>query len=107
MEKNQVLGRAISTLLTSLGISKAEVYLQDSINYIKSCDAQFDIIFLDPPFKSNLLLPSLELIAKRNLRPNGMVYVEFLKNDVELPKEWRKLKVGSTKSMQYSLLTMG
>ena len=107
VEKNQVLGRAISTLLTSLGISKAEVYLQDSINYIKSCDAQFDIIFLDPPFKSNLLLPSLELIAKRNLRPNGMVYVEFLKNDVELPKEWRKLKVGSTKSMQYSLLKMG
>ena len=107
VEKNQVLGSAISTLLTSLGISKAEVYLQDSINYIKSCDAQFDIIFLDPPFKSNLLLPSLELIAKRNLRPNGMVYVEFLKNDVELPKEWRKLKVGSTKSMQYSLLKMG
>ena len=107
VEKNQVLGSAISTLLTSLGISKAEVYLQDSINYIKSCDAQFDIIFLDPPFKSNLLMPSLELIAKRNLRPNGMVYVEFLKNDVELPKEWRKLKVGSTKGVQYSLLKMG
>ena len=46
VEKNQVLGRAISTLLTSLGISKAEVYLQDSINYIKSCDAQFDICLL-------------------------------------------------------------
>ena len=107
VEKNQVLGSAISASLTSLGISNAKVYLQDSIKYIESCDTQFDIIFLDPPFKSDLLLSSLELIAERNLRPNGLVYVEFLKNDVKLPKEWQKLKAGSTKSMEYNLLTKG
>jgi 16S rRNA (guanine966-N2)-methyltransferase len=105
VENNPILGEAISALLTSLGISKAEVCLQDSINYIESCDTRFDIIFLDPPFKSDLLLSSLKLIAKRNLRPNGIVYVEFSKNEVELPKEWRKLKVGATKSLEYCLLT--
>jgi 16S rRNA (guanine966-N2)-methyltransferase len=107
VEKNRVLGGAIRALLISLGISKAEVHLQDSINYIEYCDTQFDIIFLDPPFKSDLLLSSLELIAKRNLRPNGIVYVEFSKNEVELPDEWRKLKVGSTKSLEYCLLKKG
>lgn len=105
VEKNPILGGAISALLMSLGISKAEVCLQDSINYIESCDTRFDIIFLDPPFKSDLLLSSLELISERNLQPNGVVYVEFMKNELELPKEWRRLKAGSTKSMEYSLLT--
>ena len=83
------------------------MYLQDSINYIESCGTEFDIIFLDPPFGSGLLLPSLELIAKRNLVPNGVIYAEFSKNKVELPKEWRKLKVGATKSLEYCLLTRG
>lgn len=52
----------------------------DALEYLRSvpqCQG-FDLIFLDPPFDSDLLEPAVELIMERELlNENGIVYVEM------------------------------
>lgn len=42
---------------------------------LASLSGQFDIIFLDPPYKSEFYLPALEIIAERDLLAAGGVIV--------------------------------
>lgn len=45
--------------------------------FIKTTPAQFDIIFLDPPFKKQDVLPFIKAIEQSNvLAPNGLLYLE-------------------------------
>lgn len=49
----------------------------DAKEYLARTDKRFDIIFLDPPYKSNEIVPCLEIIAKRKiLNDGGVVVVE-------------------------------
>lgn len=45
----------------------AETILSDSIEYLKRCKDKFDIIFIDPPYKTDLGLKALKIIADRKL----------------------------------------
>lgn len=49
----------------------------DAIEFLKNSRKQFQIIFLDPPFSSNLIEKSLELIKKNQLLADeGKIYIE-------------------------------
>lgn len=49
----------------------------DGIKFLKKTDKIFDIIYLDPPYRSNLYNKALEQIEARNLlSENGIVVVE-------------------------------
>lgn len=49
----------------------------DALKFLDKCQEKFDLIFLDPPYKSNLLSPSLKLIAEHDLlADDGVVYAE-------------------------------
>ncbi len=47
----------------------------DAKEYLARTDKRFDIIFLDPPYKSNEIVPCLEIIAKRKILNDGGVVV--------------------------------
>ena len=50
----------------------------DILNYLSSETKPFDIIFLDPPYNTDLGVKALNLIAKRNLlKPNGVIVYEY------------------------------
>lgn len=58
--------------------AQIEVVHQDAVSYLKNCIRQFDLVFLDPPYKSALLQPSLELLISRDLiTPDCLLYVEM------------------------------
>lgn len=49
----------------------------DAIHYLEKHTAQFDIVFLDPPFNSDLLSHCLQSLASRPiLKSQGLVYIE-------------------------------
>lgn len=54
----------------------------DALNYLKTSNNKFDVIFIDPPYASNLLIESLKLVEKF-LKPNGVIYIENDK-DIDL-----------------------
>jgi 16S rRNA (guanine966-N2)-methyltransferase len=69
-----------------------------------------DIVFLDPPFHQNLILPSLEALEKSNLlKPSSLVYLEIERefNLVDqLDPRWQVLKNKQTGKVGYYLLSL-
>lgn len=50
----------------------------EALKYFKDNNIKFDIIFLDPPYKLNLINKSIELIEKYNLlNENGIIVCEY------------------------------
>lgn len=74
---------------------KAKVLLTDGIKFLKNIKEKYDIIFLDPPYKTDLLEQALNMVPQK-LNENGIVICEHLKNlklqehynDIRLQKEY-------------------
>lgn len=66
-------------------LSYAVLYNRESISYLRSGSEKFDIIFLDPPYRSGLLQKALE-IADQCLNDGGVIICEAPK-DEQLPEE--------------------
>lgn len=59
-------------------ISKSSLILSDSTRFLKQTNKKFDIIFIDPPYESNLYENSLVEIKKQKLlNPDGQIIVEY------------------------------
>lgn len=62
--------------LQKLGVgSEAKTYNLDFRALLSSVGGEFDLIFLDPPYKENFAFEGLEIIAKRKLLASGGVAV--------------------------------
>ena len=58
-----------------------EDMLDDAIAYLKNCKTKFDLILLDPPYKTDLGTNSIEIIVKNDLlKENGKIIFETDKN---------------------------
>lgn len=56
---------------------RGRVAAGDSMEYLATAQERFDLIFLDPPYAAELLVPALELIARRDLLcPHGVIAAE-------------------------------
>ncbi len=67
----------------------------------------WDVIFLDPPFSSDLLEPALQLIAARALlAADGFCYVELATDAAlpPLPAHWQMHRSGKAGEVGYHLL---
>jgi 16S rRNA (guanine966-N2)-methyltransferase len=67
----------------------------------------FDIVFLDPPFASDLLVSTFQWLEKSELLKSGsLIYIEKArdKKDLQLPPGWQTLKTKKTKSINYFLI---
>lgn len=66
----------------------------------------FDIVFLDPPYQSNLLLPTCHYLEQHHFLASGAyIYLEAdaLIEDNELPSQWRIIKAGHAGQVYYHL----
>ena len=58
-----------------------EIKHQNALKYIQADTKQYDIIFLDPPFNSDLLEKTVSLLIERQLLSSkGLLYVESAAN---------------------------
>lgn len=56
---------------------KSRVVQGEALSFLASCREKFDVIFLDPPYQTDLLDKSLELITKFDiLREHGIIVCE-------------------------------
>ncbi len=57
--------------------ANASVHITDVFAYLKKCTMQYDFIFMDPPYHSDLIVKAVELISTRNLlKENGIIVCE-------------------------------
>ena len=77
VDSNYKAIKVIENNLKNIGITEAKVLNMDYKKAIEILDEKFDIIFLDPPYKTNYIEESIKLITKYNLlKDNGIIVCE-------------------------------
>ena len=67
---------------------------------------QYDLVFIDPPFRQELALPCAALLEQQGwLAPEALIYLECEKelNVASLPAHWRLLKESIAGQLAYRL----
>lgn len=78
VEYNPATVRQLGRQIDAFGASNMRVEQGSALQYLASLPVPVDFIFLDPPFHSELLQLSLDLIEpERMLKPGGRIYLEF------------------------------
>ena len=94
--------QALNSNLGKLRAERIELVAMDALKFVDSDRRRFDVIFLDPPYRLNLLpklLPSLD----SHLSREGLVYLEgdsFREPD----EDWLVWREGLAGKVHYELL---
>lgn len=108
VERDPALARALDAQVNVLQAAQMQVCCSDALQWLNQPQELFDIIFLDPPFGTDLLSQSLELIAANAmLRAGGRVYVEAPLNDAPSETDqWMQIKQTRAGKVRAVLLQM-
>ncbi len=82
--------------------AQAQVVLLDAISFLKQTQTQFDIAFLDPPYKTGLLQKTLDVVTKV-VTKNGMIICEHSVEEM-LPNNVKDFRI--TKSYKYGKIML-
>lgn len=105
VESNRELCELLQEQASRFGSERHDIQQADALSWLQHTDKQFDIIFMDPPFKQGMIEDCCQIIYHRNLlKPRGKLYVEAEKG-LSLPPDWRVLKNKQTGQVQTVLLT--
>ncbi|MDH5610973.1 MAG: 16S rRNA (guanine(966)-N(2))-methyltransferase RsmD [Gammaproteobacteria bacterium] len=99
-----------------LSASQTEVICNDAVKFLKNyeqCDNRiFDIVFIDPPYRMDVIAQCCEWLESRQcLSDHAKIYVEcdasrdLSNNSNALPANWRCLKHKKTGQVGYHLFT--
>ncbi len=81
-----------------------KIVCREALAYVNSCSEKFDLIFLDPPYKGNLLSQSLQLVDGK-LAKDGKIYIEY-ENEPLIPDSYRVVKQGKAGNVKFALLEL-
>jgi 16S rRNA (guanine966-N2)-methyltransferase len=77
VDQNGKCVATIKRLMKDLGIAKPKVIKMNVWQYVKTCNDQYDFIFMDPPYAMPRQEELVSLIFERNLlKPEGLLVVE-------------------------------
>jgi len=107
IEKSAVAAKALHASVELLEPSGADVRQADALEFVGTADeTHFDVIFLDPPFATDMLGDLCRLLDKSSLLEAGsLIYLEDdrARPAIELPPGWRLLKSKNAGNVRYSL----
>ena len=94
IESNREAAFYIKKNLKNLGAINGDLIIAEATSWLKCAKDidPFDIVFLDPPFKANLMFDCFQLLESNNMiADNGSIYIETeteFKEEI-LPESWR------------------
>jgi len=101
VENSRPAMEALKRNAETLKATRLEIVARDAMQFLAGSGEQFDIIFLDPPYRADLL-PRLFPLLEDRLKPDGTVYLE---NDraVEPPPGWKITKESRAGTVRFQL----
>ena len=107
LEKDRGAANQLTKNLTTLKCENGVVKNIDSLKFLeKKATQKFDIVFIDPPFRKNLLQQSCQLLEDNQwLNDDAVIYIEMESelSSVELPKNWQCLKEKNAGQVTFAL----
>lgn len=88
--------------LATLKIPNVKIIAHDAIKFLESTTEQFDVVFLDPPYRQGWL-ERVEPLLVRLLRPGAKVYVES-ETPVAQLAHMAAVRAGQAGQVHYQLL---
>lgn len=109
VEKDASAAAALRTHLTEFGgqsDTRGRIERMDALQFLRRDATPFDIVFLDPPFVSDLLVRAAALLEERGwLGAGALIYVECAAREglPQLPQNWALLKARQAGEVGYHL----
>ena len=102
---------ALRKNIAALDAGGADVHEIDAIKYLKGFDeVEFDIVFLDPPFATDMHADLCRLLVERSLlAERARIYIEEGRSTPAtiLPEGWQILRTKNAGNVRYSLVSSG
>ena len=102
--------RQLATNLDTLKCTRGETLRMDAMRYLETPRDPFDIVFLDPPYRRNLLAPALDALMRDGwLAPGALVYLEHETGIAPpgLPRGWALYRSAAAGQVRYHLARPG
>jgi len=101
----------LKTNLASLDCERAAVQQADALSYLQQTPGKpFDVVFLDPPYRKDLLAPCCELLNEQAwLAKGARVYLENERGYTlpALPENWQLARSKKAGQVAYHLAIVG
>lgn len=108
VEKQKGIVQSLDKIKGLLQASDSELSIvnQDAVNWLTQCRNKFNLVFIDPPFKKNLLQPVIERLLQHNLLHDGaLLYIEHeIELDWQMPTQFVAIKRKTTRQVCSLLL---
>jgi 16S rRNA (guanine966-N2)-methyltransferase len=101
VERDRQVAKALRESAANLQAQGAEVVEDDALAYLKRATQTFDVVFIDPPYASDLAAKAFALLPAR-LNPGARVYAESAQ-PLQLPAPWRALREDRAGAVRYAL----
>jgi 16S rRNA (guanine966-N2)-methyltransferase len=93
IDSSKAVSEQLRQNLKQLECNAANVQVKDAIMWLKEGNAEknsFDLVFVDPPFKQQLVTPCCELLEQHGwVKEGGYIYIETEINLLlQLPSNW-------------------
>jgi 16S rRNA (guanine966-N2)-methyltransferase len=102
VEKDRAAVAELERNRALLDAAQVSIIGGDAADYLERERGQFDVVFLDPPFRQNAVPAILEKLPPR-LNADARVYVES-NAPVEVARPWAELKRARAGQVSYQLL---
>lgn len=73
--------------------SKVKIAFMDYRRFLETTNQKFDLIFLDPPYETNFISDSVELILKKNLLNNDGIIIAETDQDERVLEELKNIEI--------------
>ena len=107
LELDKTAVRQLQQHLLTLNCQRAEVIQTNALQYLQQpAKRAYDLVFLDPPFRQQLLLPAAQLLEQQGwLAADALIYLECEKelSLASLPPHWRLYKESIAGQLAYRL----
>jgi 16S rRNA (guanine966-N2)-methyltransferase len=105
VEKRLEVVAALRLNREQLKAEHADIVHADAADFLRGPAAEFDIVFLDPPYANGLLAPCMRLLEAHGwLKPNAFIYLEAPEGEVPpLPATWQLVRSKTAGQVGYHL----
>ena len=107
VEKEAMIANSLRQQVSTLAATQTEVIQADALSFIKTCEQQYDLIFLDPPFQHFALNEVLDaVLAAGIINSDGMIYLEAERNGLpeSLAQPWQWWRQAKAGQVEYGLI---